>query len=401
MTDKVSVLVIAPENYNDINAIGNSFAIADIIPEFVNSFEAAESLLVELQNSGKPIDAVYIARMPFVNLPDGSTFSIDNRVVSFIKWIRNLSDSILTRDGIRVRKLPIVASYHSSLNIVDEINEIDENISVLSDTVTYEDILKEIFKTIRLFRKKLLEDFHLVGIGIRYEQGIFKLHRCYSFTKKGYESEFIDLEKGGIVGKSASTYIKLLAIEDHEWNARQSILQFEYLLNSSKTNEKDFQNFFSSHPEYLAFNYKSFEYWSEPILKEEPSGEIIKPDFLLKPASVTVYPWEWRLIDLKKHNVPILTNVKSRPTLSQEVHKVVSQLKDYSKYFDNPANRKSIENRFGGPIKKPNIMAVIGRIPDDELWEVYSERKSDQSNVTIVTYDEILEFRKLQIAKYK
>ena len=314
-----------------------------------------------------------------------------------IRKVRGLPDEWTMQGGLRIRHIPIIMQSASAR--LDDINKIDDTIPVLQKPFRIEDLIGTIDKEVRGYRDRILNDLHHVGFAVTWQGGRMSLCQCYAIdTSKGFETKYFSAISPHETDGPAKAYWRLVVIEDRQWSAEQAVAEFEVLLNSDKTRERDFQRFFQLHPEFLYQNC-FIDHWAEPQLKDANSGEIIKPDFILKSMMLPDRPWSWQVIDLKRHNVPLLSSRRFHAGLSHYVHRVVAQLRDYSEYFDNPANRHEVERRFGSFLAKPKLVAIIGRIPKDGQLEQFARLRSRLLDVSITTYDEILEFRRCQVER--
>lgn len=297
--------------------------------------------------------------------------------------------------GLRIRHLPIVV--HTASVFHEEIGSIDASIPILMKPEKDYSFLRAIDTVVRDYRDKILAELHHVGIAVQFQGGKFALCHCYAIDKKiGFETKYIDATSQDGPTNATKAYRRLILIVDRHWSAQLAIQEFEFLLNHPGTSERDFQQFFRLHPEFLYQNC-FVDHWAEPVLQSRRTGKEYKPDFILKSLFLPDRPWSWKIVELKRADVPLISNSSFHATLSQHVHKVASQLRNYSEYFDDPSNYNEIRTRFGTEIRKPKLVAIIGRLPKDGVLQEYSRLKNQLLDVAIVTYDEVLEFRRSQI----
>ncbi len=164
------------------------------------------------------------------------------------------------------------------------------------------------------------------------------------------------------------------------------------------TKEKDFHKFFRLHPEFL-YKESSINHWSEPTLVT-PEGKKLKPDFILKSISLPNRPWSWQVVDLKRANAPLFSNKNFHVSLSYHIHRVVQQLRDYLDFFRDPRNKNIIQQQFGYSTIDPRLVAVIGRLPNDRYIGDYDRLKNRILDVSIMTYDEVLEDRRCMVERW-
>ena len=372
---------------------------ADLCQMFYRPLEDAGVTLTCFPDSDQVLKAlhqVHLAKFPLdVFLTDNFHPGIPGP--ELIRKVRDLPDEWTMQGGLRIRHIPIIMQTATARP--DNIKEIDDQIPVLLKPFLIEDLVGTIDKAVRGYRDRILNDLHHVGLAVTWQGGRMSLCQCYAIDKsQDFETKYFSAIRPHETDVPAQAYWRFVVIEDRHWSAEQAVAEFEALLNSNSTKERDFQHFFQLHPEFLYQNC-FIDHWAEPTLKDGNSGEVIKPDFILKSMMLPHRPWSWQVVDLKRHNVPLLSSRRFHARLSHHVHSVVAQLRDYSEYFDNPANRREVERRFGSFLAKPKLMAIIGRIPKDGALEQFSKLRSRLLDVSIVTYDEILEFRRCQVER--
>ncbi len=115
--------------------------------------------------------------------------------------------------------------------------------------------------------------------------------------------------------------------------------------------------------------------------------EPIQPDyFVVKPNGYADIV-EFKLPSVKNNVVVGRTN---REAFSSEINSYISQTRSYRQYFDDPNNRKWIEDKYGIKVFKPRRYLVIGRRSDFEN-EIWKEIVSDYNDLEIITYDDLLD----------
>ena len=360
---------------------------ADIQVHSVTNGTAALEYLEHVHSLKLPLDIIVTDNLhPGLRGPD------------LIRHIRDFPDEMTLQGGLRIRHLPIVLFSGSAHIAKQELENMGLDVPVLYKPTRIEELVRAIDEAVREYRERILSDLHNVGVAIQFEGGRFTLRNCYTVEGEGggYESKYIDASTTDGPRRAAEAYRRLVLVADRHVVAERAILEFESLLNREGCTEADFQRFFRLHPEFL-YQGLHIEHWAEPYLQDQSTGRIYKPDFILKSMFLPTRPWSWQIVDLKRPDVPVITNAHFYATLSQQVHKVVAQLRSYSEYFDNPANAEAIASRFGGVVRKPNLVAVIGHLPKEGLLEEYAKLRSQILDVALMTYSEILEFRRANL----
>ncbi|HEX9059293.1 MAG TPA: Shedu anti-phage system protein SduA domain-containing protein [Clostridia bacterium] len=113
----------------------------------------------------------------------------------------------------------------------------------------------------------------------------------------------------------------------------------------------------------------------------------IKPDFFVVKPNGYADIVEFKLPYLKGSTVVGSTN---RERFSAEIQAYIAQTRIYRNYFDDPNNRKWIEEKYGFKVYKPRRYLVMGRRFDfnSEEWQ---EIKSDYHDLEIFTYDDLID----------
>lgn len=165
------------------------------------------------------------------------------------------------------------------------------------------------------------------------------------------------------------------------------IAEFESLVNSAKTSERDYQVFFERNPYFLS----GLEYGRihpHPILYKD-DGRALIPDFFLEKMDGG---WEG-ILDLKRSDKPLVIRKLNRTYFAQWVQEAISQLKFYREWFDGSKNRRAIERQLGLPraVFRPKIVLVAGRKHHFQSEVERVRLMEDQGHdFTLWTYDDLL-----------
>jgi RNA recognition motif-containing protein len=169
---------------------------------------------------------------------------------------------------------------------------------------------------------------------------------------------------------------------------KESIQEFEYLINKPLLKENELQHFFKYNQDFiLNENYKKAH--SKIILQKEDQRKLI-PDFILEPYdSIELCD----LLELKLPSSKLYTMTKNRESYSASILKAKAQLREYAYFFEDPLNRKKIVDKYGLHMYHPNMIVVIGR--SKNIDPMLLKRVSiDIPGLKVVTYDKILETMK-------
>lgn len=176
---------------------------------------------------------------------------------------------------------------------------------------------------------------------------------------------------------------------------QRAVEELEYLINNSKTKEQDLQDFFERNPEFI-LNDEYKKAHSHLVLSKD-DGECLIPDFALEPIDQNAL---CDLLDLKLPSAPIFVLKKNRMRFSAAVFESCAQLREYSLYFDEEKNRKTVYEKYGLLAYKPKMFVVIGRRGNVNPIEV-RKMQTDLSNLCLHTYDDIIARMKARIDRMK
>lgn len=360
------------------------FSSFDISLTIVHDGDHALSALSQLYLGGLPLDLL---------ITDHNHRGV--RGIDLIRKVCGLPDEWTLRGGLRIRHIPIILQ--SGVASTLQAEDLRKTVPFLEKPYKIQELLHTMDRVLRQYREEILQELHYVGLAITWKAGQLRISPCYALDKrKALESKHFVISNWAELDKTASAYCKLLLLEDRQWSAEIAIAEFESLINSPRTVEHDFQRFFRLHPEFL-YQTCFIDHWAEPHLRDRESGKVYKPDFILKAMALPDRPWAWQVVDLKRHNVPVLANKHFHEDFSHYIQRAITQLRDYSQYFVNPANRDDIEDKFGASVLRPKLTAVIGRLPKQTEVSRFAELRERILDVSITTYDEILEIRRSRI----
>jgi hypothetical protein len=167
--------------------------------------------------------------------------------------------------------------------------------------------------------------------------------------------------------------------------AEDKIQRLEYLINNDAL-ERDFQAFFETNPEFLLAlgQYKGIH--PQLVLHEDDGGPLI-PDFFLERLSSDFCD----IVDLKRANVRLSRNQKSRHRFRDTIMEGVAQLEHYRNWFEDRQHRNSFYAKFGLKAYRPRVVLIIGRRETifDEIQRVRVQSLLPE-HCDIHTYDDVV-----------
>jgi Shedu protein SduA, C-terminal len=161
--------------------------------------------------------------------------------------------------------------------------------------------------------------------------------------------------------------------------------RLEELINNPSVREYDLQEFFEENPHLLAgTSYDRVV--PHPVLARDEKGPLI-PDFMLEPADDFA-----DVLDLKLPGVQLVTGRSDRLHQTAHVTEAIAQVREYRAYFDDPAHRQAVRDRYGIQAYRPTVAVVIGRDPGPGRDRLELRRIWDDlpAHARIMTYDQLL-----------
>lgn len=173
------------------------------------------------------------------------------------------------------------------------------------------------------------------------------------------------------------------------------IEELESLVNDKSAREQDFQDFFERNPSFIINDdYKK----AHPhVLLTRSDGESLIPDFVLEPADENSLS---DLLELKTPLAPVFILKKARMRYSAAVLEACAQLREYSSFFDEPGNRRVIQEKYGLLAYRPKMFVVIGRKGTLDPLAV-RRVEHELPNLYLRTYDDIINRMKSRLARMK
>jgi len=173
------------------------------------------------------------------------------------------------------------------------------------------------------------------------------------------------------------------------------ILELEDLINNPRVEERQLQRFFEDHPHFLRL-WDQREIHPQVFLTREDEGSLV-PDFLLLDRELQ----RATIVDLKLPSANIVVRKRNRDRFSALISEARVQLLGYRDWFEDANNRRRLKERFGMEIYRPRLGMVIGR---SEYFQDEFDRQrlaSQNPDVEIVTYDDILRHAQRRLALVK
>jgi len=372
-SDKLRILVV--ESDTDLRElIADYFRREGFEAQPIACTEEALRLVTGIPTSGEHLDVI-----------TSDIGGHDTCGVKFLRHIRGLPDELLLVSGLRLRHLPFVIVSAQALENEAEVKAIDGTVQMLPKPFSPAALVRLVANAIGTYRHSLLSELEFLGLGISWHGGQFRVQATYG-VPQAIESKYFK----GSTASWSRTYQRIVLITNRSSIMRTAIDAFEELLNISDTTERDLHEFIERHP-FLLLGEEYDSYWSEPRLVNS-FGQHLRPDFVLQPLARRTKPWNWAVVDLKRHKAAILASKRLHPDVSGKVYHLVTQLRDYGEYFADPRNSDSLKRIFAGIVPRPKLVGVIGRRV--HMVDVFGKLLARVPDVTLLTYDDIIEVRR-------
>ena len=177
----------------------------------------------------------------------------------------------------------------------------------------------------------------------------------------------------------------------YQYEKLPQLNRFIEMISSRTTTEPEITKFLAMEENQfilkMAFMGMKVDEERECEWQSDAEKKSIKPDFFLTSPNSFADIVEFKLPYLKGNPAVGRDN---RETFSAEVQSYISQTRVYEEYFEDPNNRKYVEEKYNLKVHYPKRVLVIGR---RWMWDSFEWRKleNDFSNITIRTYDDIID----------
>jgi hypothetical protein len=310
-------------------------------------------------------------------------------LVSFVRKLRNLDSYIAMRDGRKWCAIPVIVliteGFYPNLVIPDSLDAIVifSRGNVLAD-------LGNVRQEVDKYRQRLLDELDNLGLLVSYENGRYRVGPALTPRDRKVEGNFYF----GPADARPRTRGRYFTVDRDNFGIQFEVEQFEALINKADVTELDIQKFFEENPHFLLIA-RLMQALPQVRLPDD-TGKLLIPDFILKPivALQRLRDSNWQVLDLKRPQAKLLAGPSDHRRFSSEVFQAITQVKDYRDHFNNPQNTAAVDKLLGHPLKHPRLAVLIGRMPSSSEVELLEKEQSREPEVSVVTYDEILERQK-------
>jgi hypothetical protein len=302
------------------------------------------------------------------------------RAIAAARAVRALPPAAAMSDGRRWSGLPIlvIANDMASFERL-EAAAAAAGASLFSDSS--EVIFGYLDDLVSTYRRELLADFDDHGFLVSYQHGRYRVGPAM-VPRAGLETRLYC----GTADRRPND--RWYTVDRELLGVEYEAELFEALINKPDVLESELQTFLELHPHFLTMNYWS-EVFAHPRLPRG-DGELLIPDFVLKPIVAERFDSEWRVLEIKRPQDRLLVGPPNRRRFSRQVLDAVRQVRDYRDYFEDPRNADDVRRALGHSLRRPQLAVLIGRLSDQDDAENL-DKEQERANVRIVTYDLLLD----------
>jgi hypothetical protein len=300
--------------------------------------------------------------------------------------VRTLPESCAMRDGRKWKSIPfVIFSNRLASSCMMDFTQYKNDAQVYSVT-TPPAAIAAIQAIVDKYQDEVLEDHRSLGILIRFDKGRIQIGPAMQRRNNHVESEFYyspaDRRKN-------SGWVTIR--RDNE-GLRHDVELFQLLLERGAS-ETEMQAFFEEHPAILMEARAGIPISHSPNFARPKNN---RPDFAFSPILGPEVESNLELLELKGPTEKILNRGDHRG-FAAKVTYAINQVRDYERYMRDANNFQVILRAFGYLPENTNRAVLIGRAPtrdeDIEMWQL----RKREVDVTVVTYDEILQTQANQI----
>jgi hypothetical protein len=310
--------------------------------------------------------------------------------VKLAQDVRSLPESCAMRDGRKWRAIPfvIIRSSASHYELSEQLVQ-DTHAQFVVEDFHYPSItLRQIKQIVDAYQDHVLEDYVKLGIIIRIEKGRSQIGPALKRKNPDIESEYYYASADRRNNRGWVTVRR-----DSE-GIRHDVELFEALIEQ-RVNEREMHKFFEEHPAILMEARLGIPISHRPNFTD-PAGET--PDYAFTPILGPYATQTLELMELKGPGEETLARSHHRG-FSHKVHAAIDQVRDYNRYLEKPANIAAVLKAFGYLPDQSKLAVLIGRDPTSDSEKEIFERRRSETDVRIVTYDEIFQKQAAQLPR--
>jgi hypothetical protein len=324
--------------------------------------------------------------------PDGmpKLYTLD-KAVRIANEVADLPEFIAQRDGRKWKMIPFFIIGERAFHCEQVSDLKSRHASIIPPNLPTDTLLQRIQGQVDTYYDRLLQEYDNCGMMVRIVKGRSQISPALQRKKKFEESEYYYVAADR---RKLARNKWLTVIRDNE-GIRADVAMLEQLLNMN-ANEQEMQRFFEEHPAILMQARLGIPV-SHPSYAS-PKRDVL--DFALTPILGAQDGDPVDLLELKGPDAPLLNNRRLHQGLSMALHGAIDQVRNYGRRLSDPLNAVRLIRKLGYLPSAPKLAVLIGRErKDDAENELFKLQVREQVNVSVITYDEILEGQANQVGR--
>jgi hypothetical protein len=297
--------------------------------------------------------------------------------------IENLPNNCAMRDGRKWKSIPFVilynpANYEYNPFMLEETHA--HLIPTVRSFIGHWMAPRRIQNIVDCYQDRVLEDYRNVGLLIRFQHGKAQVGPALRKRDPWAESDYY------YAPADRRTHKGWVTVKRDSDGLRHDVEVFQHLIDTGAS-ETIMHKFFEEHPAFLMQARLGVAISHRPTFVK-PDGWT--PDYTVHPMLGPELGSMIEVLELKGPAEKLLTRQQHRG-FSQKVNMAVDQVRDYERCLRDSGNRKAIEKAFGYVPDNSRLAVLIGRAPTTAIDREILERRQNELNVKVITYDEILQ----------
>lgn len=320
--------------------------------------------------------------------PEGIAAYTLPRALKLASEFRSLPEPCAMRDGRKWKSIPfaVISEQPYYYGYPPEISRL--SVTLIRPSPHPVEILLKIKDAVDNYIKRVLEDYRDMGLLVRFEKGRAQIGPALKKRDPEMESTYYYAPADRRSNRGWVTVMR-----DSE-GLRADVELFQQLLDMNAS-ETQMQRFFEEHPFFLMQARFGIQIPHLSYVTRRWS-----PDFaftsILGPRDIN----EIELLEMKGPAEQLLNYHRNHPGFTSILHRAIDQVRDYGRYINHPDNHAKVMRQLGYIPTQSKLAVLIGRdYQDDERIEVLERRRTETSDVNIITYDKILETQADQLSR--
>ncbi|NLE25865.1 MAG: DUF4263 domain-containing protein [Clostridiaceae bacterium] len=177
--------------------------------------------------------------------------------------------------------------------------------------------------------------------------------------------------------------------KDYKYSKLPVLNRFIELWGNSTTSEPQITSFLAEdkHRFILTMRFGAVEIFPQLICEWQSNDkQALQPDFFVLNSNGYADIVEFKLPNIKT----AIVGTENREAFSSWLNSYIAQTRVYSTYFDDSANRKWFESKYGFKVHKPRRWLIVGRRSNFEHDE-WREIAADYRDLDILTFDDLVD----------